>query len=319
MRLSIIIPVYKVEAYILSCLKSIIEQYEDSYEIILVDDGSPDRSIELARGFLQEQKNLQWRILEPGHQGVAQARNDGLKVARGEYVWFIDSDDCIALNALNVIFSYLDCKPEILAFRAAELIDGKIGRIRQAEYSNKEMSGEEFILRQDWKSTVWSYVFNREFLQSRDLNFYPGIYHEDVEFIPRALCEASRLVAVNDVLYYITPNPISVTRSFNPQKSFDMVVVASRLSEYCANLNPALQDKLNLSICTCLLHALNPSALFDLQTCKKLDRHFYVYRKLFSQLRRSQYYSIKLEGILLTLFPRRACRIHSLLRTVLRK
>ena len=114
MDLSIIIPVYNVEKYIEKCLLSCIKQdisYED-YEIVVVNDGSPDNSITIVERIAKDYSNI--RIINQENQGLSGARNTGMKHAKGNYIWFVDSDDYIEENCLGRIVSYLNGDLDIL-------------------------------------------------------------------------------------------------------------------------------------------------------------------------------------------------------------
>lgn len=112
MKLSIIVPVYNVEKYIIKCISSLLCQDYADYEIIIVNDGTEDRSIKLIQ---QNFDDLRIRIINQENQGLSQARNTGMKEACGEYVWFFDSDDWVSENVLgNIVQSLKDC--DILYF-----------------------------------------------------------------------------------------------------------------------------------------------------------------------------------------------------------
>lgn len=102
---SVVIPVYKVEAYIMNILESIVSQTYDEIELILVDDGSPDRSIEIAEQYLQN-KDIDWRIIHKENAGLSAARNTGIENARGEFVICPDSDDYIEPNTIEQMMQY---------------------------------------------------------------------------------------------------------------------------------------------------------------------------------------------------------------------
>ena len=115
MRLSLIIPVYKVEAFIYQCLNSIFSQIlgDENIEVIIINDGTPDNSIEIVRGF---SSFPQMKIVEQENQGLSVARNTGLCYAKGEYVWFIDSDDWLLPNAISDVLTHIAAHPEIPVF-----------------------------------------------------------------------------------------------------------------------------------------------------------------------------------------------------------
>ena len=106
MNISVIIPVYNVREYILRCIRSVLRQNNCQYEIIVVDDGSPDDSIELLKSFLSTgvKNSEKVKIIHKINGGLSSARNAGLKEAAGEYVWFVDSDDEIEENCLEKLY-----------------------------------------------------------------------------------------------------------------------------------------------------------------------------------------------------------------------
>ena len=114
MKLSIIVPVYNRENYIESCLKTLLQIQSDEIEIIIVDDGSIDNSLDLCRGYEKIDKRINVYHKENG--GVSSARNFGLNHARGEWIWFIDADDYLENNYLSIIMSYACQLPDILFF-----------------------------------------------------------------------------------------------------------------------------------------------------------------------------------------------------------
>lgn len=127
MLLSIIIPVYKVEKYLRKCLDSCVNQDipKDQYEIIAVNDGSPDNCQSILEEYEREYDNV--RILKQENQGLSKARNNGLDIAKGDYVWFVDSDDWIEENCLSEIIAKLDNSPDILQIQYCNAYDnGKI-------------------------------------------------------------------------------------------------------------------------------------------------------------------------------------------------
>ena len=116
MLLSIIIPVYKVERYIKATLQSVFNQNIDttSYEVIVINDGTPDDSMSIVTEFSKKHENL--FIISQANQGLSCARNAGLKRAKGDYVWFVDSDDTIVDNAIAMFSSLTKMQADIYVF-----------------------------------------------------------------------------------------------------------------------------------------------------------------------------------------------------------
>ena len=114
-KLSIIIPVYKVEKYIARCLDSIFNQKVDDslIEVIVVNDGTPDNSMQIVNSYVAMHRNL--TIINQENQGLSVARNVGLAKATGDYVWFVDSDDWLVEDAFSILFGYMKDNPTLIS------------------------------------------------------------------------------------------------------------------------------------------------------------------------------------------------------------
>ena len=127
MKYSIIIPVYNSEKYIEKCINSILEQTCENYEVIIVNDGSTDNSIEIIKQLLHE-ANIDWLVIDKENGGQGSARNLGIKYAKGEYLVVIDSDDYLMTTMLEVVNCVIESKyPDIVCFNSM-LVDEN-GRI----------------------------------------------------------------------------------------------------------------------------------------------------------------------------------------------
>ena len=105
--ISVIVPVYNVEKYITKCLESIANQSYKDFELLLVNDGSRDNSIDIARDYLQD-ISIDWKVINKENGGLASARNTGLVNAKGDYVVFIDSDDCLHKDFLSFLLNSIE-------------------------------------------------------------------------------------------------------------------------------------------------------------------------------------------------------------------
>ena len=117
-KFSIIIPVYNVEKYIKKCLDSVVNQTVKDYEVILINDGSTDNSMEIA-------KKYSFKIINQKNQGQSAARNHGIKEAKGDYIVFLDSDDTIEKDYLEKIEESLKDKPDVIRIQARETYETK--------------------------------------------------------------------------------------------------------------------------------------------------------------------------------------------------
>lgn len=291
MIISIIIPIYNVEKYLEKCLKSVLVNNESrtELEIIVVDDGSPDKSFEIAKKLLAEVSNA--RIIQQENQGLGGARNTGLENALGDYIWFIDSDDWISPNSLSILKNAIEKyeHPDLLMFRAADVVNDK-EIVRQAPFVDSISTGLDIFYKGCLIACAPFQIIKRSVLDDNNIRFIPGIYHEDTEFMPRLAYYSHTVAQINDVLYFVRQNPDSITRSINPKKSFDMIEVCKRLSTFMDSHN--YMGNASISMHRLISITLN-NAFFELKRAdKKVSENFekalLQNKYLFKHLRKSK-------------------------------
>lgn len=210
-KVSVIIPVYNVEKYLVECLDSVINQTLPDIEIICVNDGSTDLSPAVLSKYAQNDKRI--KILNKENGGLSSARNAGLRIARGEYVCFLDSDDYIHWDALETLYAEASEKRlEVLSFLAETTYESyNLEKIRQDFFppkalSEEVMSGQKFfaeaLLSDTYRPQAWLYFIARTYLQENKLDFYEGIIHEDNLFTFLLLMSARRTGYLNKKLYF---------------------------------------------------------------------------------------------------------------------
>lgn len=207
MLLSIIIPIYKVEKYVHGTLESIFDQEfdEHEFEVICVNDGTPDNSMNIVNEFAIKHNNL--HIVNQENKGLSCARNAGLRIAKGDYVWFVDSDDKVSKNSILIIKKSIDDEGiDVLGFDILK-IDEKSGTesiekiaIRHSIPYAKTLYGT-FFWHKIQICPAQRFLFRRKFLEENHLLFYPGIYYEDTELIVRVLCIAKKMKIINAPIY----------------------------------------------------------------------------------------------------------------------
>ena len=202
---SIIIPVYKVEMYLSACIDSVLAQDTAfTYEIILVDDGSPDNSGTICDAYAA--KHPQIRVLHKPNGGVSSARNAGLSLAVGEYVLFLDADDLWEPELLSSLDAARAETPDMTLFPYKEICGSQERLVLPALFPSGE-SGAEFLQRSFLAGTMpppatWGYLYRRAFLSAHSLLFDEGLpLAEDLDFNFRALSTAQRITAVKQPLY----------------------------------------------------------------------------------------------------------------------
>lgn len=203
--ISIIVPVYKVEEYLEKCIRSILDQTYRNIEVILVNDGSPDRCPDICDFY--SNKYSQVKVIHKENGGLSEARNVGLDAAKGEYVLFVDSDDYIDLNTCELFIKEIgSTNPDIVVGNARRIKDKSVTEMKHKYITRgRIVTGEEY-LKEELKSQTmympaWLNLYKRSFLQENNLKFKVGILHEDEQFTPRAFLKAKRVIGTDIVFY----------------------------------------------------------------------------------------------------------------------
>lgn len=238
---SVIIPVYNDEIYIKECLDSLKKQTFKNFEIICINDGSTDGTQRVLESYALNFPKF--KIINQKNKCLSIARNNGLKEAIGEYIYFVDSDDILKENALEVAWN--KCKEfnldvlffsfenfsnsEAMICRYAHMIDSLK---RKCCYAQRPCSGQnmlvEFNENNEYYVTVWAQIARKEFLKKNKIQFYPGILFEDNLYTMQVLLKSEKVMCINDILYgkRIRENSI-VTRKENAEniKGFLITVI----------------------------------------------------------------------------------------------
>lgn len=213
MKLSIIIPAYNAEKFIGRCVESCEHQDVNThdFEVIVVDDGSKDNTNALAQSLSRKYDNV--KVISQKNQGTAVARNKGLEMADGNYVWFVDSDDYVEKDSLKRILDKiaLHHEPDVFLIRMKILYNGIVQYGGHESAEDCEISGKDFIMSGYGPSSACILICKRSFLNSNNLSFIPGMFLEDGEFSLRCLTLAKRLAFTDKPEYIYEINVDSKT------------------------------------------------------------------------------------------------------------
>ncbi|MFI3238433.1 MAG: glycosyltransferase [Lachnospiraceae bacterium] len=223
-KVSIIIPVYNVAPYLRDCMDSVINQTLQEIEIICVNDGSTDESPSILEEYAQQDGRI--RIISQENRGLSAARNVGIDLAKGKYVYFIDSDDILYLEAMEYLYGEAERNQlDVLHFDAEDFCETEalaelFSRIRtngRTQEYNDIYEGaalfSEFTKHSDYQSTVWVQFYSRAFLLSNDLHFYEGILFEDRLFTFISMFLSDRTSHRQKILYKRRVREGSITTS----------------------------------------------------------------------------------------------------------
>lgn len=232
-RISVIVPIYNVEEYLVECLDSLAQQTTPIDEIILVNDGSTDGSRKICEDYCEKYKNF--ILINQNNQGLSCARNKGMEVAQGDYILFVDSDDYVNCDMgaviktkleeeeLDVLYYCADVKHEV------EKASRNNPYIREIQYCNNIMTGIEFFERSFPKQYIVSAclaVYKKSFLSEKGVLFPVGIYYEDEVFCFEVLMNAKKIACISNQLYIRRYRSNSImTGSINVKKCKDIIEV----------------------------------------------------------------------------------------------
>ena len=222
-KISVIVPFFNAEKYLDSCIRSVLEQTYSNWELILIDDGSTDKSGIIADEYMRRDTRI--HVIHQENAGVSSARNRGLDVASGDYISFLDADDEFTPNCLaKLVHTVSIYKADIAAGKyssrhiSAES-ESQICVWRENEALQKSLMDEPFTY------SACAKLFRRTFIGAT--RFSPEIrINEDSYFVFQLLCKSPCFVGIQDAVYKVNANPNSASRAAFSDKYFDILRVA---------------------------------------------------------------------------------------------
>jgi glycosyltransferase involved in cell wall biosynthesis len=271
MDLSIIVPVYNVEKYVRSCIESIFKQEldEDRFEVIIVNDGTKDRSMEMIDDIIQQHKNI--TVINQENLGLSVARNNGIAAAKGEYILMPDSDDLLIENSLMPLLEKaLETKVDMVVADFLSMTDEEIDNFykedfQQPELQFKKIVGEQLYLDvlNPYHCYVWRTLYKREFLVTKDLIFYTGIRYQDIPFTHECYLKANNCICSNIRLNIYRKWPGSSTNAYKIDNSKHFITAIAitwklrQIEGLSSNLVYKLEDNVYISFRTMLYDTLH--------------------------------------------------------------
>lgn len=248
-RLSLIIPLFNAEPFLSRCLDSIINQdlsYQE-FEVIIVNDGSTDNSLEVAYQYKTANSNIDIFSIEK--TGVGAARNFGINKAIGKYLLFVDADDYVFPNSLADILKIMETQDlDVLRFNYENITEKGIvipkrkNSTKSVVFSNNIVDGNTFLSEHlGWSCYAWSYLLKASFIKDNNLYFNPSIFFEDIEWLLTVLSKAKKVRSINKLVYAYVQHLGSITQSIQPTKKnkvlTDKLYVIDMLKQYAQITN----------------------------------------------------------------------------------
>lgn len=274
--ISVIVPIYNVEQYLERCILSILNQTYHNYELILVNDGSTDGSLDICKKYAKKFSGI--IVVDKKNGGLSDARNAGLKMARGEYITFVDSDDLVVPNYLEILinvsqkteadivfsekFSVFSSDTDEINIKSA--VFGKICKLSPAK-------SLERIFCQNTRWEACGNLYTKKILAGEE--FHVGIVYEDLDLIPRLVAKSNECAFVDVSIYYYYKRANSIMGNSNTIVKKDLVDVCNNLISVFKSSSFDKSTKDN--IITGLL--LELSSRIDLaENHKKINKSFIV-------------------------------------------
>lgn len=252
--ISVIIPVYKVERYLDCCVESVVTQTYSHLEIILVDDGSPDRCPMMCEEWAKKDRRI--RVIHKANGGLSDARNAGLAVAMGEYISFIDSDDWVDKHFIEYLrIAMRQTKSDLAACDVCFVRDGENAPLVREGRPNPVKNTPEYalatlIMGQEYRAVAWNKLYRKELLTGE--LFEVGKLHEDEFFSYRLFDKCSSLSYIDIPLYFYRQREDSIMTTYSA-RHLDALEAHSRRLELLKQKYPCLYEKDKIIFCiSCL-------------------------------------------------------------------
>lgn len=282
-KISVIIPVYNCERYIGTTLESVINQDFDDYEIIVIDDGSTDNSLQVINYTLKD-CGVPYKVIHQKNAGVSVARNHGINISSGEYLVFVDGDDVILKNHLSNLYNN---NYDFSLIQFAKKDEESLSNPNYFDYDF--ISTDDFIKKELKMEILFNFFqlsYKASLIKENNIYFTPGVvYGEDTEFALKALIYGDRIHISNEVTYYYVQRTDSAIRT-TEFKRFDVVPIFEKLANYY-KIN-GKNDLAHLIIRSRIPKAIFGNMNYFFYSCYGFDEVMYVMKKkdLFSKLGR---------------------------------
>lgn len=272
-KISVIVPIYNISSYIVQCVESIVNQTYKNLEIILVNDGSTDDSLEKVREW--EKKDNRIVVVDKPNGGLSDARNAGMSVATGDYVSFVDGDDWIGIDLYEKVASEIDAYPniDVITFSIKKVYPNGKEIILSYKMDEKPIKGADYFRKSNYYVNAWSKIYRREFV--KDKSFVKGLLHEDIPYTVVAINEAERVANLNDVFYYYRQDREgSILNTYSSKKLHDWLYGLKMLLAYAEKKHDCY---------------LNKWILDRVIRCCTKARRFKDYKEIFVELQMQEY------------------------------
>lgn len=273
-KYSFIVPVYNTEKYLKKCLDSLVNQTYKDFEIIVVNDGSTDKSSSIISKYQKKYKNI--IVIDKENEGLSMARNRGVQKSSGKYIIFVDSDDYVSNKLLEEVDKKID-DSDILRFQIATE-DEEYTKINEYhEEGFESMCGYDafkYLSSYHFVEPAWCYVIRKNYYIENKFSFKKDVYHEDFGLIPHVVYKARKVKSIDFIGYYYIQRNGSIMNNNDykktVKKAFDMLEQYKTMRLFAKNIN----RKNNLD--DYFLSYISNSVIVKARELKKDEKKVYI-------------------------------------------
>ena len=273
-KYSFIVPVYNTEKYLKKCLDSLVNQTYKDFEIIVVNDGSTDKSSSIISKYQKKYKNI--IVINKENEGLSMARNRGVQKSSGKYIIFVDSDDYVSNKLLEEVDKKID-DSDILRFQIATE-DEEYTKINEYhEEGFESMCGYDafrYLSSYHFVEPAWCYVIRKNYYIENKFSFKKGVYHEDFGLIPYVIYKARKVKSIDYIGYHYVQRNGSIMNNNDykktVKKAFDMLEQYKTMRLFAKNIN----RKNNLD--DYFLSYISNSVIVKARELKKDEKKVYI-------------------------------------------
>lgn len=273
-KYSFIVPVYNTEKYLKKCLDSLVNQTYKDFEIIVVNDGSTDKSSSIISKYQKKYKNI--IVIDKENEGLSMARNRGVQKSSGKYIIFVDSDDYVSNKLLEEVDKKID-DSDILRFQIATEDEEYIKINEYHEEGFESMCGYDafrYLSSYHFVEPAWCYVIRKNYYIENKFSFKKGVYHEDFGLIPYVIYKARKVKSIDFIGYYYIQRNGSIMNNNDykktVKKAFDMLEQYKTMRLFAKNIN----RKNNLD--DYFLSYISNSVIVKARELKKDEKKVYI-------------------------------------------
>lgn len=242
-KISVIIPVYKVERFIHACVDSVLQQTYENLEVILVDDGSPDQCPQICDRY--EKEDTRVRVIHQENQGLSGARNTGTAVATGEYILYLDSDDFLKNDYCETVMqAALDSGADIVVGEIRTVDEGgKQIPVDDYQISKRQVLDRKEAMRRlidptDIRGYAWGKLYRRTIME--EIEYPVGKVYEDRYTVPKYFDHSEKICLCPGAVCFYRMTGSSITHQVNAKNLYDLLDAEKWLTEYCREHYPEL-------------------------------------------------------------------------------